>query len=171
MKKELQEARIPGFEGYSIFSDGTVVGKFKRPLKPHKDRDGYLVVSLLRDGNISKRFVHRLVAQAFIPNPEAKPTVNHINGDKADNRVENLEWATQGENNSHAYKTNLAEPHRIQGAKNGRAKLTDSEVSEIRKRLQQETPEALHKIAEDYGVTTRIIANIRDNKTYKNSLQ
>ena len=171
MKKELLDAQILGFEGYTIREDGVVVGRQNRPLKPFKDRDGYQVVTLLKEGKTSKRFVHRLVAQAFIPNPENKPTVNHKNGNKADNRVGNLEWATQSENNTHAYRTDLSTPKRMNGAKNGRAKLSEKQVSEIREQLENSNKSSVESLAETYGVSKRIIANIRDNKTYKNSLQ
>ena len=62
------------------------------------DKDGYCVVSLWINGKSKQHFVHRLVAQAFIPNPDNKPYIDHINTDKTDNRVENLRWATQKEN-------------------------------------------------------------------------
>ena len=76
-------------------------------LKPFPTRTAYLLVKLTKN-KIEKCFqVHRLVAMAFIPNPQNKPQVNHINGNKTDNKVENLEWVTQTENIRRAYATGL----------------------------------------------------------------
>ncbi|WP_405320527.1 NUMOD4 motif-containing HNH endonuclease, partial [Frisingicoccus sp.] len=76
-------------------------------------KQGYLALQLYKDNKGKNCYIHRLVAEAFIPNPDNKETVNHINGDKHDNRVENLEWSTYRENNVHAYKTGLNdETHR-----------------------------------------------------------
>ena len=69
--------------------------------KPRMDKDGYYYVRLKKSGEEKIKFVHRLVAEAFIDNPENKETVNHINGLKNCNRVDNLEWMTQEENNQH----------------------------------------------------------------------
>jgi len=72
--------------------------------KPRYDKDGYLMVSTRKsDGKTTTIRVHRLVAEAYIDNPENKPVVNHKNGIKDDNRVENLEWNTVAENTQHGY--------------------------------------------------------------------
>lgn len=73
-------------------------------------RRGYLQVLLYEEGKPHPKKVHRLVAEAFIPNLDNKPQVNHINGDKTDNRVKNLEWCTNSENQLHAYKNGLEKP-------------------------------------------------------------
>jgi len=73
---------------------------------------GYLVVELRNNGDRKGGFSHRLIAQAFIPNPENKPEINHINGIKDDNRIENLEWCTKLENIQHSCRTGLRRDNR-----------------------------------------------------------
>ena len=94
---------ILGFEGrYAITSCGKVYSyKAKKFLKPRVDKDGYLAVSLSCGGRNHKKycFIHRLVALAYIPNPENKPTVNHKDEIKSHNYVGNLEWMTMAEQN------------------------------------------------------------------------
>ena len=76
-------------------------------MKLQTNHNGYLVVGLkAKNGKHKIERVHRLVAMAFIPNPDKKPTVNHLNEDKTDNRVENLEWATMAEQNAYGARMN-----------------------------------------------------------------
>lgn len=74
-----------------------------RKLKPAKSPAGYLRVLLHKDGKRFNKFVHRLVAETFIPNPENKPFINHLNGNKEDNRIQNLSWCSTSENVKHSY--------------------------------------------------------------------
>ena len=105
---------IPNYPEYSITTDGRVFshkkpggngkGKvldysYKRELKPQKNKKGYLKIFLEQNTDRSRHTsIHRLVAETYIPNPHNYDTVNHINGDKTDNRVENLEWMSNADN-------------------------------------------------------------------------
>ncbi|UEL49860.1 HNH endonuclease [Terrisporobacter hibernicus] len=77
-----------------------------------QDKNGYICVRISKDKKAKNQFVHRLVAEAFIPNPQNKHQVNHIDGDKTNNNVSNLEWSTPEENIQHAYKNGLNIPLR-----------------------------------------------------------
>lgn len=95
-------------EPYEVMrKNGRILVVKRKFLSPAYDRDGYLKYTFSYKGNRKSISAHRLVAMAYIPNPENKPTVNHINGIKDDNRVENLEWATYREQTEHSTKNHL----------------------------------------------------------------
>lgn len=100
----------------------------KCSIKPN----GYKQCTLSKNGKVLNKRINRLVAEAFIPNPENKPEVNHKDGVKSNNHVSNLEWCTRQENLLHAYKNGLLKPAR--GENQGNSKLKNKVVDEIREK-------------------------------------
>lgn len=90
-----------------VFHLNNVITIKEKILKQRIDRGGYFTVVLNKGGKSSTKYVHRLLLVAFLPNPQNKPFVNHINGNKLDNTFKNLEWVTHSENMKHALKMGL----------------------------------------------------------------
>lgn len=98
---------------YRVSNLGRVMNDKYKILSQKTNKCGYKEVSIKIDGKFKTQLVHRLVAKAFIDNPNNKPQVNHINGDKACNRVENLEWITNDDNIKHSIKTGIRDVKKI----------------------------------------------------------
>jgi hypothetical protein len=100
-----QRSKIIPNTNYSIYVDGTLINnKTGKVVKFSRDTDGYMRVKIYTNGKIKSVSQHRILAEAFIPNTMGKKEVNHKNGNKQDNRLENLEWSTRSENMIHCYR-------------------------------------------------------------------
>ena len=132
-------------------------------IKIRVDKWGYVNCRLNINGIEKFKLVHRLVAEAFILNPDNKPQVNHINGIKTDNRVENLEWMTKSENVKHAYNIGLKKAPSGENQKH--AKLTNIQANEIRKTFRPGI-DVKAAFARKYNINETTIARILANKTY-----
>lgn len=155
---------IEGYKGYYQVSNfGRIKSlRFNKIRNLIKTKYGYYDIGLNLNGKQIKFQVHRLVAISFIPNPENKPQVNHINGIKTDNRVENLEWATRQENIKHSYLNGFHKS--IKGEKKFNSKLTEKDVVFIRENKNKFSQKELSK---KYNVNQTIISRIILNRIWK----
>ena len=152
---------VVGYEGrYVVDDEGNVFSvKSNRYLASVKMESGYLYVHLHKgDGNSKLKRVHRIVADAFIDNPRHYEQVNHINGDKTDNRVANLEWVTREQNMKHAIDNGL---FITSGENNPSAKLNWEKVQRIREEYKRGDKECgTNGLSRKYGVTGMMIGKI-----------
>lgn len=147
-------------EDYEITKEGLVINKHNgRVVKPQKNGKGYFRVSI--GGKL--KFVHRLVAEQFIPNPNNLPQVNHIDGDKTNNCVDNLEWVTNGQNRKHAIENNL----QICGEDCKNSVLTEKDVYFIYKNQHLKGTE----LARILGKKRQTINNVLQGKTWKKQMK
>lgn len=156
--------KLNNFSNYVIFSDGNVFScKRKRLMKLTLDKNiKYLRLSLRDDsGNIITYLVHRLVAEAFIPNPENKPEVNHIDGNKLNNNVSNLEWVTRKENMLHAHSLGLRDNN---GEGNPRDILSEEEVLAVYNDLLDGA--RVCDLADRYNVSRPTISDIKAKRNW-----
>jgi len=143
--------------------NGTKVYIRGREMKIIVNKQGYCSINLTINNKKSNLNFHRLVATHFIPNPDNKPCVNHKNGIKTDNRVENLEWCTRSENSKHAFDTGLNWSYRGEDKKN--SKLTNEQVLEIRKKYVPQK-NSCPMLALEYGVSQYTIRSIVRRETW-----
>lgn len=178
--KDLEWFDFPGYEDrFEITRCGIVRSKFRRVNSPvaggsrriggkirkHLMGTGYPDINTVINGKQKTLLIHRAIATLFVPNPEGKPCVNHIDGDKTNFDPENLEWCTHKENIRHAFRTGLNKyPKTGKGEDSPSAKLNDDAIRDIRKRLARGKSHA--SIADRYEVAPGTISFIAKGETW-----
>ena len=148
--------KIDGFPHYEVSDQGNIKSLYSgKLLKQRSDLGGYLMVHLSEKGVASQKLVHRLVAQAFVPNPQGKPTVDHINQNKQDNRAVNLRWQTNKEqlnNEDQDYKA--------------KRKLSEK-VKKIQKRFREANKEKIKEYSKEYYEANKEIIKEYNKEYYE----
>lgn len=169
MEKEIWKS-VVGYEGkYQVSNKGRV-----RSLNYHREKrikimksrimdSGYEDIRLCENGKNKAHLMHRLVAKAFIPNPDNKRCVNHIDGDKSNNLLDNLEWVSYQENTDHALENDL---YNFNGENHYNSILTKEDVLSIRKEYKPYVVTA-RMLSEKHGVSVVTIKKIVQRKKWK----
>lgn len=147
--------KVKNKSGYRVVSE--------KILNPVRKPDGYCIVSLWKKDKNQSGYIHRLVALHFVDGKKNGYEVNHKNGDKGDNRAENLEWVTRSENILHSFKIGSHKPQ--YGTLSSKAKLTEPEVKHIKSKYAQGEI-SIRALAEIYGVHHSIIHGIVSGKRW-----
>jgi len=152
---------------YTLMRNGVTVISTKpaQALKGERGAHGYQCVSVYMRKKRHRFLVHRLVARAFVDGYAENLTVNHINGDKNDNRASNLEWVTLAENTAKQWQTGLVD---LRGDKHPGRRINSAIAAQIRERAKRGEPAS--RIAEDFGVSNSLVWLIRDGKRWASTI-
>jgi hypothetical protein len=149
--------------GYFVSDTGVVYGKYKNSpaRKTSLDRYGYEKIALCIDGKMKHTTVHRVVAETFIPNPENYKTVNHKDGNKLNNHVDNLEWCSSQQNTKHATENGLM----AKGEQIGNSNYTEKQIRQVCEMIVDGYKN--NDIAKATGVTRNVVQTVRSGQTWK----
>jgi len=162
----LRVGRVPGYPNYRVLSSGSVWyragGRWVRK-RPFPDRDGYLQLNLSAGGPKRRFRLHVVILMAFSGPCMAGQVCRHLDGDKTNNRLENLVWGTPKENAEDALRHGTA----LLGSRQSQSKLTEADVLEIRRRAGEGPCGVQGKLAREYGVSDAIISHIVTQKAWR----
>lgn len=151
-----------------LVSNTGKVKSVKKELAQSKNSSGYLRVRIDAPNHPKDAFVHRLVAELFVPNPNKYEFVNHIDGNKENNYSENLEWCTRSQNEKHAWKIGLKKDTATKGEVHGMHKLTTEQVLYIRRYHKKlDVNYGTKALAEKFGVRPQTITNVVHRANWK----
>jgi len=150
------------FDKYIVGQDGHIVSKYNgKILAVHIDRKGYHRVNIHTDCGKKTFLLHRVIALVHIPNQENSPQINHLDGDKSNNCVDNLEWSTGKANVEHSVLTGLVK----RGKDRPNSKLTDDMVIELR-RLRKVEGLTYYELADKFGIAYQTAHKVCSLQTY-----
>ncbi len=157
--------KVPGYLDKFEASNTGLIRSKRGVLKPWGSPSGYKKIKWYDGRRQHSITIHRLIAMTFLPNPNQLPAVNHKDGDKTNNAVDNLEWCTNSHNRKHAHAMGLSTLVRKYGIEHHNAKLNPQKVAEIRAKY---TPRiySQRKLATEYGVRSTTIRQVLIGKTW-----
>lgn len=149
------------YNGYILYEDGTLIGKRGQAKSYHDNGKGYLITGLMFEGKRITKAKHRLLAEAFIPNPNNLAEVDHIDTDRQNNKLDNLRWVTHGENIEHSYNT---QNRSAVGEDNARCVTDEVNVRNICELLSQGLSSA---DVRDRGFDYSLVRAIKSRRNWK----
>jgi len=148
--------KMDGYENYIITTTGDIINtNTSHMMKKQINNCGYYRVELSKAGKAKKIFVHRLVASAYIPNKDNLPQVNHIDGDKLNNAVDNLEWCTASYNHKHSFKYLGRHVTKCFDLENGKTKIKKEDIPRL---IEKKKTTTYRNMAMDLGVHPKYLS-------------